>query len=93
MPLPTENLQPYHDWRVVFWIMFGGCCFSALVLIWKQAQLDFFFLDWEKSKNPSITADDVVQQAQKKGLQTSQLPFKASKSRLDVMTEKPGRPF
>lgn len=91
MPLPSEDLQSYHDWRVLFWIMFGGCCFAAAVIIWRQAQLDFFFLDWEKSKNPPPTPDDIVRQAVRKGLTNSQLMKKSQ--RFDQVQEKQGSPI
>lgn len=65
MPLPTEDLDSYMNWRVVFWIMFGGMCFQAAVLVWEQNYLDYFFIDWEKLKNSPMTKEEFVEMAKK----------------------------
>lgn len=50
LPHPDEELLYYMNWRVLLYISFGGMVFQALVLIYDQCQLDFFFLDWERSR-------------------------------------------
>ena len=50
LPHPDDELLYYMNWRILLYISFGGMVFQALVLIYDQCQLDFFFLDWERSR-------------------------------------------
>ena len=58
LPYPTDEILYYMNWRILLYISFGGMVFQALVLIYDQCQLDFFFLDWERSRYIETTNEN-----------------------------------
>ena len=60
MPIRLEDLRLYFLYRIIFWLMISGIILQAVALVYDQSELDFFFLDWERTKFDTLQHDQEI---------------------------------